>query len=328
MTRLKRTRTVALASCAGLLCATLVGIVVLATGGGAALPMPCVYPGATVNGLEQFDAVVGRQIKCAMVFDDAAPDWRSWENPWFVYNPTPTENWTQFARRPGDTTIITLNLFPTSVDTANWRAIGAAGGYVAYDKLLARNLVAAGMGRAIIRLAHEANGTWYADNVGTNLAQWAQWKQFWRRTAIAMRSVPGAHFSFNWCIAAGYRPIPFSAYYPGNDVVGSIGVDIYDSGVPRGITNRWIYQYDRAGGVGAIARFAEAQHKPLSVPEWGLQPMSAGGIGSDPAFTRGLLRMMRTEHVSFQSYFFAEGGRSALLGDPVSLGIYRTELLP
>ena len=317
-----------MASCAGLVCAVLVAVPLLATGGGAAGPMPCVYTAETLEGLQQFDQVVSRQIKCAMVFDNAAPDWSAWENPWFISNPIRNENWTEFARRPGDTMIVTLNLFPSSVDTANWRAIGAAGGYVAYDKTLARNLVAAGMGHAIIRLGHEANGTWYADNVGTTPAQWAQWKQFWRRTAIAMRSVPGAHFNFNWCIAAGYRAIPFSAYYPGNDVVNSIGVDIYDTGVPRGVTDRWAYQYDRPGGVGAIARFARAQHKPLSVPEWGLQPTAADGVGSDPAFTRSLVRMMRSRHVSFQAYFFAAGGRSALLGDPASLRIYRTELLP
>ena len=328
MTRSKRTRTVALAGGAGLLCAVLVAVLLLAPGGGAARPTPCVYSGGTLDGLQKFDATIGRQIKCAMVFDDAAPDWSAWEYPWFVYNRSANENWTQFARRPGDTMIITLNLFPSSVDNANWRAIGAAGGYVAYDKTLARNLVAAGMGHAIIRLAHEANGTWYADNVGTTPAQWAQWKEFWRRTAIAMRSVPGAHFSFNWCIAAGNRPIPFSAYYPGNDVVNSIGVDVYDSGVPRGVTDRWAYQYDRPGGVGAIAGFAREQHKPLSVPEWGLQPTSADGIGSDPAFTRSLVAMMRSQHVSFQSYFFTEGGETALLGDPASLRIYRTELLP
>jgi hypothetical protein len=327
VTRLKPARLAVWAASGALLCGVLVVVVLIATRGGAAGPMPCAYANETRGGFARFEAVVGRRINCAMVFADAAPDWRSWEYPWFVYNRIPNENWTSFARRSGNTLIITVNLFPSSVRDGNWRAIGASGGYAAYAKVLARNLVAAGMGHAIIRLGHEANGTWYADNVGTTPTQWAQWRQFWRRTAIAMRSVPGADFNFNWCIAAGTRPIPFSAYYPGNDVVDSIGVDIYDSGVPRGVTNRWGYQYERPGGVGAIARFAQAEHKPLSVPEWGLQPTSADGVGSDPAFTRGIVDLIRSRHVSFQSYFFAEGGRSALLADPASLRIYRKELL-
>ncbi len=43
-----------------------------------------------------------------------------------------------------------------------------------------------------------------------------------------MRSVPGASFRFDWTINAGYRPIPFNDYYPGNDVVDIIGMDVYD----------------------------------------------------------------------------------------------------
>jgi hypothetical protein len=326
VTRVKPNRAAIGALAVGLVCAA-VAVGLATVPGAGTKPMACVYAGAELSGLQQFDRVAGRQIKCAMVFDDAAPNWNAWAYPWFVYNRIPNENWIQFARRRGDTMIITLNLFPTSVNNSNWRPVGAAGGYVGYAKTLARNLVAAGMGNAIIRLGHEANGTWYADNVGTTPAQWAQWKQFWRRTAIAMKSVPGAHFKFNWCIAAGTRAIPFSAYYPGDDVVNSIGVDIYDSGVPAGVTDRWLYQYTRPGGVKAIAQFARAHHKPLTIPEWGLQPTSAGGVGSDPAFTRGILGLIRSQHVSYQSYFFAEGGLSALLGDPASLKIYRAEIL-
>jgi len=93
--------------------------------------------------------------------------------------------------------------------------MGARGAFTVYAKQLARELVSAGLGKSIIRLGHEANGTWYADNVGTTQAQWAQWKAFWRKTALAMNSVSGADFAFDWCISAGYRPIPFSDYYQG-----------------------------------------------------------------------------------------------------------------
>jgi hypothetical protein len=291
----------------------------------------CVYSGDTLSGLRAFDRLVHANISCVVVFDDAAPDWDAWELPWFTYNRIANENWSRFASSPSHQLIITLNLFPSSLNTTAWRSIGATGGYVSHARTLARNLVRRGFGHAIIRLAHEANGTWYADNVGSTRAQWSEWKEFWRQTVIAMRSVPGAHFSFNWCIAAGYRPIPFSAYYPGNDVVNSIGVDIYDEGLPSGEpplgTTRWTYQYDRPGGIGAIVRFARLQHEPLSIPEWGLVPIASGGDGDDPVFTEGIARLVRRTDALFQAYFFAESGATVLQTAPMSLAIYRADLL-
>ena len=246
--------------------------------------------------------------------------------PWFIGNRIANENWSHFGSTPSNQLIITINLFPTAYAASGWRRIGAAGGYDAHARALATNLVNAGLGHAVIRLGHEANGTWYPDNIGTTTAQFRQWKAFWRNTVNAMRSVPGAGFSFNWCVAAGYRPIPFSDYYPGDDVVDSIGVDVYDTHAPADV-NRWAYQYNRLGGVGAIARFARDHHKPLTIPEWGLEPTSQGGAGDDPSFTEGIARFVKRAPVSFQSYFFAEGSGTALLDASKSLSIYRAKLV-
>lgn len=263
-----------------------------------------------------------------MVFDDAAPDWSSWTTPWFTDNRIPDENWSSFAANKKNQLIITLNLFPTPLADTDWRAIGADGGYTAYARSLATNLVNDHMGHAIIRLAHEANGTWYPDNIGTTPAEWAQWTEFWRHTVFAMRSVPGAHFTFNWCIAAGAGTVPFADYYPGNDVVDSIGVDVYDSGIPAGTTNRWSYVYNMRGGVAAIARFAKRNHKPLTIPEWGLVPVANDGGGDDPAFVKGLAKFVRTDDIAFQSYFFADNSAAAIDVSPESLSIYRSAFGP
>jgi Glycosyl hydrolase family 26 len=286
----------------------------------------CVYSGNTLSGLAAFDRLVNAQIGCVVVFADAAPDWASWERPWFIGDRNPDQDWTSFGSQPGHHLIITINLIPAALATGDWRAIGAAGGYAPYARTLAENLIAAGLGDATIRLGHEANGDWYPDNVGTSLVQWSQWRLFWRATVLAMRSVPGSHFKFNWCIAAGYRAIPFTAYYPGDDVVDSIGVDIYDTGVPAG-ADRWTYQLNRAGGVGAIERFASAHRKPLSIPEWGLAPASSGGAGDDPTFTDGIVSLARSAPLSFQAYFFAHGSRLTLMTAQLSRGIYDLALL-
>lgn len=287
----------------------------------------CVDPGPTQSDLREYDRAVGRRVNCVVLFDNVATTWSQWDDPWFISDRNPDENWSAFARAR-HTVVLTVEMFPAELDSSNWRAAGAAGAYDLYARRLARNLVAAGMGSAIIRLGHEANGTWYADNVGTTTAEETEWKEFWARTAQTMRSVRGGHFSFDWCVSAGIRPIALSAYYPGNAVVDSIGFDVYDSGIPSGVRGRWEYLYDQPQGIGAIVRFAHHHHKPLAVPEWGLQPTDVtGGGGSDPSFVRGIARLLRVQHVSFQAYFFQAGGRTALLSSPASMQIYRREIL-
>ena len=295
---------------------------------GVARPIACVYAGATHTDLTRFEQQIGHRVGCVLEYSSGATTWAQWVDPWFISNASENSNWSGFARS-GHQMILTINLFPTDVAGADWRAAGASGAYAAHAHKLARNLVRAGMGHAVIRLASEANGITYTDNVGKTRTQQTEWKQFWRRTALAMRSVPGAHFDFNWCIANGPRAIPFSHYYPGNDVVDSVGDDVYDSGLPNnvGFDDRWQYVYGEPGGVRTIAAFARAHHKPLTIPEWGLAPSSNDGGGSDPAFTRGFLRFLRDDHVQSEAYFFSSSFSSTLLGDPASLALYRSQIL-
>ena len=286
----------------------------------------CAYANGRRYDFTLFEQLAQTSITCALIFDNDQPTWADWEDPWFINTRIPDENWTSFARRRGNQLIITVNLIPDEAAAQDWRSLGARGAYSSYDRTLARYLVAAGMGHAIIRLGHEGNGDWGNDNIGTSPRQWAQWKQFWRNTVFAMRSVPGAHFTFNWCIANGYRPIPFSAYYPGNDVVNSIGVDVYDLGAPAGTPPglaRWLYQYNRPGGLAAISAFANQVHKPLTIPEWGLEPTAIGGGGDNLAFVRGLAGFVRRVKAPFQSYFGGGGSLTALSVARASLRAYR-----
>jgi hypothetical protein len=293
----------------------------------AAAAAACIYAGATHSELSHVEQQIGHHVDCVLEYDMGAPTWSQWADPWFITNRSANSNWSQFVRS-GNQMILTISLFPTQLDGTDWRPAGASGAYATYARELARNLVRAGMGHVVIRLGHEANGITYADNVGTTQTQETEWKEFWRRTAVAMRSVAGAHFNFNWCIDNGPRPIPFTDYYPGNDVVDSIGDDVYDSGLPKNVSfdDRWQYVYDEPGGVRAIAAFARAHHRPLTIPEWGLAPLSDDGGGTDPAFTRGFLAFLRNDHVKLEAYFFSGSFGSTLLGDPTSLALYRHQI--
>jgi hypothetical protein len=313
----------------------LAGIVALVTAGGFALrgadsgpsddKTACVYA-HKVSTLNSFGRLVQRKMTCSLVFNDAAPDWRGWENPWFLHHVDPNLNWARWLRAAdGRKLIVTQNLFPSSVNRSGWRDAGARGAYTGHARRLAQNLVRAGLGDVVIRLAHEGNGTWYPDNVGRSAHDFARWRAFWRRTAQAMAAVPGARFQFDWTVNAGYRRIPLQLIYPGDDVVDIVGVDAYDSEVPRRTANRWATIYSRPGGVGDVRAFARAHGKPLSIPEWGVGLRGGGSRagGDDPAYVAGIAGVVHRSRVAYQSYFFGHEWARQLLHGPRSLAAYR-----
>ena len=136
-----------------------------------------------------------RTVDCAMVYVSGRT-WASWVDPWFLTEKNPDENWASWVRASPPTDprqlIVSVPLIPTGLKQTAWRRNGAAGRYRPYARRLARNLVAAGLGDAVIRLSWEANGTWNPDSIGNSGRDFAEWVQFWRKTVIAMRSVPGA----------------------------------------------------------------------------------------------------------------------------------------
>jgi hypothetical protein len=269
----------------------------------------CAYSAHSIATLNAFGAMVGQQMSCGMVYVDQTTTWQQWETPWILHPPSADMNWVSWATAPGTNRqlVITQDLIPSGVASSDWLDAGAAGDYESYAQTFAENLVAAGLGNSIIRLAPEANGNWFADSLGTTPQQWAQWVQFWRNTVIAMRSVPGANFQFDWCINYLYRDLPLSEIYPGNDVVNIIGIDVYDDG-NLGTTGaaRWNKVYTGADGVQALVQFAAANGKPISIPEWGVDTVADGGGGDDPAFVNGIASVVADNPTAYQSYFYKD----------------------
>ena len=304
-------------------------VLVLGCGGGepsADQKRACVYSEHRVSQLAEFERLVGRRIDCALVFNDAAKDWRGWERPWFLGHPDPNLNWRRWATAEGADRrlIITQNLFPHEVDKTDWLRAGARGDFDVHAKALARNLVDAGLGDLTIRLAHEANGSTYPYSLRDSAQDKRLWREFWRRTVLAMKSVDGAEFTFDWCVLAAYRPIPLDQWYPGDDVVDVIGVDAYDSGVKEQGPGRWKTVYGRPLGVRDVVRFARAHDKPLSIPEWGVAPPATQLSGGDNGrYVAGIGQVVRDNPTSYQAYFFAREWRRQLLSGPASVAAYK-----
>lgn len=293
---------------------------------------PCIYTRNNLSLLRSFERRSDRSFTCAEVYSDASPDWRGWFKPWFLAHPNPDFHWPQWvkadpARRR---LIIAQSMIPTRGMPADWRQRGAAGAYDRNIRRLARNLVAKGLGWSVIRLGHEMNGTWYPDNVGNSPRDWHAWRTYFRRIVRIMRSARGAHFVFDWNIAAGYRPIPFDEYYPGDDVVDIVGIDFYDYGYPGASAQagaaRWQVQFNQPGGLAAGIGFAQAHHKPISIPEWGLATPGGtkNGIGDDPYFVAQIAKLVKSVDLAYQAYFECPNGETLELASaPLSLREYR-----
>ena len=163
----------------------------------------CVYAHNYINALAGFARLVDRRtVDCAMVYT-GSPDWAGWVDPWFLDEGDANLNWANWVRHsPRDDRrqlIISQPLIPSDLAHADWLRVGASGGYAKYARAFARTLVADGVGDAVIRLSWEMNGDWNLDSIPDTPGGDRLWVRFWRRTALAMRSVPGAHFTFDWC---------------------------------------------------------------------------------------------------------------------------------
>ncbi len=293
-------------------------------GGGRSAGTVCLYTRGGIRGLEAAQKQLGVEANCTLAFD-GGPDWTTWATPWFVDNPTSNYDWGKWvAGGSGRRLVVDADLIPKSAEAdPNWRALGAAGAYAAYARQLALSLISRGLGLSYVRLGNEANDAATPDFIGPRPTDWANWRAFWRRTALTMSSVPGAKFSFIWCISPSIGHVPLSAYYPGNDVVNDIGVDVYDAGIAYTGDGRFSYLVNRAGGVAEVRQFAFAMRKPLVIPEWGLIPPDSGGGGDDPEFIRGIASLIQ-KGVAFQSYFDAGVSAEALANSPHSVEAYRS----
>lgn len=284
----------------------------------------CVYAANSERVLARFEALVHRRINCVEVYNNESQTWAQWAHPWFL-NDQPGYAWARWATARGSDRelVFDQSLIPTSLAHTAWRAACARGAFAADARALARNLVAAGLTHSVIRLAGEMNGTWNIDNVGSSARQMHEWARCWRRTVLAMRHVPGATFTIDFSINAAVRPLALRAFYPGNRTVDIIGIDAYDQGISPG-ENRWRSIYDRPDGIGEVLSFAREHHKPLSIPEWGLAGTADGdGGGDDPAYVRGIARIVHGHDVAYQSYFFNHGFAAELAHDRRSLRLYR-----
>jgi Glycosyl hydrolase family 26 len=277
----------------------------------------CAYSAHSIAALDRFSKLVGKTISCALVFNNQAPTWATWDDPWFITTTGGDTAWSTWAAASSNRSLIISQSMVPKNPPRDWREQGASGAYDGYIRTFVANLVRAGLGDSVIRLAAEMNGDWNFDNIGSNATDYASWVAYWRHFVTVARAVPGSHLLFDWNVNAAVRPIPFAAYYPGGDVVDIIGVDQYDQlpshQQPNG-PGRWGAIYNAKDGLGSLIQFATKHQKPISFPEWGLVPSrSAGYAGDDPYFVQHMAALIASVNTAYESFWFSSAGGGTLL---------------
>ena len=285
----------------------------------------CIYASLGQQ-LAHAEASTGISYHCLEAFLTGANTWAAWARPWIT---NPRYGYTAWVGQPGRsrTLVLTVNLVPNGVARQpGLRASCAAGRFVAYARQLSRSLVAAGLGRSVVRLGPEMNGPWEVDWIGRTAVQWHLWAACFAREVTTMRSVPGARFLFDWTVNAGYEDLPMADYYPGDAVVDVIGIDAYDEASiklpPVGSPSRWPVLASEPLGLYEVGAFARAHHKPMSIPEWGTLSTN----GDDGAYVAGVGRYVAAHDVAYEAWYDAGDNHVYQLSArqaPRSLAAYR-----
>jgi len=176
-----------------------------------------------------------------------------------------------------------------------------AGGLHDADFEAAAHAILEAQPRAIIRLGWEmniSNMAWFAKGHEDDYIT-----AFRRVVGIFRRH--SEHFSFDWCPGWGAQDMPADAAYPGNDVVDTIGLDVYDFTLEGTAAERWTNAYLKAPfGLEWQREFAASRGKLMSYPEWGV-----GQAGDNDYFVQQMHDWFAANRVviAYAAYFDVDG---------------------
>lgn len=153
-----------------------------------------------------------------------------------------------------------------SLAGAQGLAATAAGTHDKAFQRVARRLIEAGHGDAILRLGHEFNGLWPPwSAVGNEEEFIAAWRHV-RQVFLA----ESPDFRFDWTTMRARWAETAPPAWPGAEYVDYVGLDIYWRADGEGWNQqRWEREY--LPNLEAHLAFAIEQGKPVTFPEWGLE---------------------------------------------------------
>jgi hypothetical protein len=229
-----------------------------------------VYAGAAYPAaVPAFSTTLGVRPRFAMDFLDGST-WRTITKRW------PYAAW----KGKGYTMIWAVNMLPDTYSpntdlshaggSCDGLTQGATGKFDHYFRTVAQNIVRAGFPVSIIRPGWEFNGNWFPWSAQGCASAYVT---YFRNIVTTMRSVTGAHFTFEWNPTIGDLGVGnLSKYYPGDNYVDDIGLDVYDieQGTYPGAKAEFRHMLTERYGLNWLTLFATSHDKPVVLPEWGL----------------------------------------------------------
>jgi hypothetical protein len=265
-----------------------------------------VFRGTSTSDVRSFEKWSGAKVDYVMDYS-ARDTWQEIADPQYML-----DEWEDSGYRP----VYAVAMLPLT-GVVSMQA-GARGEYDRYFRELARNLVANDQEDAILRVGWEFNvsvSKWRVRDSDT-------FKAYWRNIVTAMRSVDGQKFEFDWNVNASNTEIDASSYWPGDEYVDYVGVDVYDLGWEVGTypypancdaTCRlsrqqaaWDEIYGGDRGLAFWSDFAKKHGKPMTLPEWGLWQRDDGhGGGDNPFFIEKMHAFISdpAHNIAYQGYF-------------------------
>lgn len=183
----------------------------------------------------------------------------------------------------------------------------ASGANDAHWTALGTNLISAGLGNSVLRLAREMN-TGYAWAVTPANAN--DHINGWQHIVTLLRGLPGSQFKFCWNPIIGQGAFGPGAgvesCYPDHGTVDVIGLDCYDWGYAasnetiRPLADQQAFfasQLAMWDGLNGWRNFAAGRNLSLCFPEWGLKLWNTGkdynGGGDNPYFIMHMAAFMK-----------------------------------
>ncbi|WP_131114536.1 hypothetical protein [Lichenihabitans psoromatis] len=126
------------------------------------------------------------------------------------------------------------------------------------------------------------------------------------RHVVALFRAVSPRFRFDWCPSWGAQDMAADLAYPGDDVVDTIGLDVYDYADHKSPEARWTASVLEAPfGLTWQRDFAQRHGKDMSYAEWGV-----GQAGDNPSFVQHMTDWFRQNqaHIAFAIYFDIAGG--------------------
>lgn len=261
-----------------------------------ALPWRSGISADSVTDAASWAAFRGRAVDAIVVYPYRGAGWDEVVDP--------VDLWGRLAGYEG-LVVASVPFWPENDDNPVNLAHCAAGYYVEQWKRFGASLVQAGRADSIVRIAWEANGTWF---------QWrasdpATWRRAFQVTADAVRAGnPAARIE--WSVNNHYSQLPADTHdafdlYPGDAYVDIVGMSAYDHYPPSPNEADWDAQFNGDGGLAALIRFAAAHGKQFSVSEWGVAQESAGGGGDNTFYLQKMFDVFSFFRASlaYEAYF-------------------------